>query len=219
MGTAGQVEPPAGYLRGAYAAARAHGAVVIADEVQIGFGRIGTHFWGFEAQGAQPDIVTLGKPIGNGFPLGAVVTTPEIAESFHNGMEFFCTFGGTPVACAAGLAVLDVMEEENLRQHARDVGEHLTAGFRALADDHLAIGNVRGSGLFLGVDFVTDRGTRGPDGELARWLVMQLRRHGVLCSTDGPGDNVLKLKPPLPFTRDNADRLITLTGDLLTMRD
>lgn len=218
MGTAGQVEPPPGFLPGAYAAARAHGAVVIADEVQIGFGRLGTHFWGFEAQGAQPDIVTLGKPIGNGFPLGAVVTTPEIAASFDNGMEFFCTFGGSPVACAAGLAVLDVLEEEGLREHALAVGEHLTAGYRSLAASYESIGNVRGSGLFLGVDLVTSRETRAPDGALAAALVAHLRANGVLCSTDGPGHNVFKLKPPLPFTAADADRLLSLTDGFLRAR-
>lgn len=215
MGTAGQVEPPGGFLPGAYQAARDAGALVIADEVQIGFGRVGTHCWSFEAQGAQPDIVSLGKPIGNGFPIGAVVTTPEIAASFQNGMEYFSTFGGTPVACAAGLAVLDVMNEEGLREHAYEVGEKLKAGFRDLAAEHEAIGDVRGSGLFLGVELVTDRSTREPATDLARGLIAALREQAVLCSTDGPGDNVLKLKPPMPFSDANADHLLSLFGQYL----
>src|SRR5213594_283487 len=153
----GQIVFPPGYLAEVYRHVRAAGAVCIADEVQVGFGRLGTHFWGFETQGVVPDIIGLGKPIGNAFPLAAVVTTREIANSFNNGMEFFSTFGGNPVACAAGLAVLDVLEEENLQQHALRVGEHLTESLRALQTRHALIGDVRGSGLFLGIDLVLDR--------------------------------------------------------------
>src|SRR5437870_530216 len=156
----GQIVFPPGYLREVYRHVRAAGAVCIADEVQVGFGRLGTHFWGFETQGVVPDIVVLGKPIGNGFPLAAVVTTQEIADSFANGMEFFSTFGGNPVACAAGLAVLDVLEDIRLQELALRVGTHLMNGLHALKERHALIGDVRGSGLFLGLDLVLDRETR-----------------------------------------------------------
>jgi 4-aminobutyrate aminotransferase-like enzyme len=208
LGCAGQIDPPEGYLPKAYEYARHAGAVVVADEVQLGFGRVGSHYWAFEAHGARPDIVTFGKPIGNGFPLGAVVTTREIAASFANGMEYFNTFGGSPAACAAGLAVLDVLGEDGLLEHARNVGRHLADGFRALATRHEAIGDVRGRGLFLGVDLVQDRSTRAPATGLAGDLVETLRKEAILLSTEGPGDNVLKIKPPLPFSTADADRLI-----------
>jgi 4-aminobutyrate aminotransferase-like enzyme len=208
LGCAGQIDPPEGYLPKAYEYARHAGAVVVADEVQLGFGRVGSHYWAFEAHGARPDIVTFGKPIGNGFPLGAVVTTREIAASFANGMEYFNTFGGSPAACAAGLAVLDVLGEDGLLEHARNVGRHLADGFRALATRHEAIGDVRGRGLFLGVDLVQDRSTRAPATGLAGDLVETLRKEAILLSTEGPGDNVLKIKPPLSFSTADADRLI-----------
>lgn len=219
MGTAGQIQPPDGYLPGVYEQARSRGAVCIADEVQIGFGRVGTRMWAFEALGAVPDIVTLGKPIGNSYPLGAVVTTPEIATSFANGMEYFNTFGGSPVACAVGLAVLDVIRDEGLQQHALRVGDHLTHNLRELADRHEPIGDVRGLGLFLGVELVTDRQTRRPATELARELVIALRSKAILVSTDGPDDNVLKIKPPLPFTTDDADRLTAGIDAFLARHD
>ena len=152
--SAGRLFFRAGYLADAYARVRAAGGVCIADEVQTGFGRLGTHFWGFETQGVVPDIVVLGKPIGNGFPLGAVITTSEIARSFDNGMEFFSTFGGNPVACAAGSAVLEVVQSENLQQQARRVGEYLKKSLLALQQKYPLIGDVRGSGLFLGLDLV-----------------------------------------------------------------
>ena len=132
LGCGGQIVLPDGYLERAYAAVRAAGGVAIADEVQVGFGRVGTHVWGFETQGVVPDIVTLGKPIGNGFPLGAVVTRPEIADAFDNGMEYFNTFGGTQAACAVGLAVLDVMRDEGLQAHALEVGARLKRGLERL---------------------------------------------------------------------------------------
>src|SRR6185295_6413393 len=192
---AGQVVFPRGYLADAYAYVREAGGVCIADEVQVGFGRLGTHLWGFETQGVVPDIVVLGKPIGNGFPLAAVVTTPEIAASFANGMEFFSTFGGNPVACAAGLAVLDVLRDEDLQENALRVGTRLIAGLKGLMDRHPLVGDVRGSGLFLGVELVRDRQTREPAPEEASYVVNRLREKGVLAGTDGPYDNVLKLRP------------------------
>jgi 4-aminobutyrate aminotransferase-like enzyme len=175
----GQIEPPSGYLERAYAGARSAGAVCIADEVQIGFGRVGSHMWGFETQGVVPDIVTLGKPIGNGHPLGAVVTTRAIAESFDNGMEFFSTFGGNPVSCAVGLAVLDVLRAEGLRENAALVGGTLKGQLATLALRHDAIGDVRGRGLFLGVELVSDRTSRVPAPEVAHYVVNRAAELGV----------------------------------------
>ena len=211
----GQVEPPAGYFRTAYAHARAAGALCIADEVQVGFGRVGSHWWGFELHGVVPDIVTLGKPIGNGHPMGAVVTTPEIATAFANGMEFFSTFGGNPVSAAIGLAVLDVLEDEGLQARALDVGEHFSASLRGLMDRHPAIGDVRGRGLFLGVEIVSDRGAPTPGREAARYVVERMKRKGILLSTDGPDDNVLKIKPPLVFSGADADRVVAALDEVL----
>jgi 4-aminobutyrate aminotransferase-like enzyme len=204
----GQIVFPPDYLAEVYRHARRADAVCIADEVQVGFGRLGTHFWGFETQGVVPDIVVLGKPIGNAFPLAAVVTTPEIANSFNNGMEFFSTFGGNPVACAAGLAVLDVLEEENLRQHALRLGAHLIEGLKSLQARHALIGDVRGSGLFLGIDFVLDRETREPAPLQASYVVNRLRDCGILTGTDGPHHNVIKLRPPLVFSALDAELFV-----------
>jgi 4-aminobutyrate aminotransferase-like enzyme len=202
---AGQVVFPAGYLTEAYRLVRAAGGVCIADEVQVGFGRLGSHFWGFETQGVVPDIVVLGKPIGNGFPLGAVVTTPEIAASFANGMEYFSTFGGNPVACAAGLAVLDVLEDEKLQQRALRVGDYWSSKLRSLQERFPLIGDVRGSGLFLGIDLVRDAVTRDPASQEADYIVNRLREQGVLAGTDGPHHNVIKLRPPLVFSEGDAE--------------
>jgi 4-aminobutyrate aminotransferase-like enzyme/Ser/Thr protein kinase RdoA (MazF antagonist) len=211
----GQIVFPAGYLAEVYRHVRAAGAVCIADEVQVGFGRLGTHFWGFETQGVVPDIVVLGKPIGNGFPLAAVVTTKEIADSFANGMEFFSTFGGNPVACAAGLAVLEVLEEEQLQEHALRVGTYLKNRLRALQERYALIGDVRGSGLFLGVDLVLDQTTREPAPLQASYVVNRLRDSGILTGTDGPHHNVLKLRPPLVFTENDADIFVRTLEDIL----
>ena len=215
---AGQIVFPPGYLAEVYRHMRAAGGVCIADEVQVGFGRLGTHFWGFETQGAVPDIVVLGKPIGNGFPLAAVVTTPEIAVSFANGMEFFSTFGGNPVACAAGLAVLDVLNEERLQEHALRVGNHWIARLRALQERHTLIGDVRGSGLFLGIDLVRDATTREPATQEADYVVNRLRERGILAGTDGPHHNVIKLRPPLIFSEADAD-LFDETLDAILQED
>jgi 4-aminobutyrate aminotransferase-like enzyme/Ser/Thr protein kinase RdoA (MazF antagonist) len=219
LGCGGQVVLPDGYLAHAYAAVRAAGGVAIADEVQVGFGRVGSHVWGFETQAVAPDIVTLGKPIGNGFPLGAVVTRPEIAAAFDNGMEYFNTFGGTQAACAVGLAVLDVMRDEDLQRHARDVGARLKAGLASLAADFPLVGDVRGLGLFLGVELVADRLSLKPAARQADYVVNRLRDRGVLVSTDGPLHNVLKLKPPMPFSTNDADRLVTLLAETLSEDD
>ena len=216
MGSAGQIVYPPGFLRDAFTYVRQAGGVCIADEVQVGFGRIGTHFWGFETQGVIPDIVTMGKPIGNGHPLAAVATTPEIAASFKTGMEYFNTFGGNPVSCAIGLAVLDVIREENLQQRALEVGYYLKAGLENLKDRHRLIGDVRGLGLFLGVEFVLDRETLAPATAQAAQAAERMRDKGVLVSTDGPYRNVLKIKPPLVFTKADADRLIEVLDQVLS---
>jgi 4-aminobutyrate aminotransferase-like enzyme len=164
--------------------------------------------WAFELQGVVPDIVTLGKPIGNGHPLGAVVTTAEIAAAFANGMEFFSTFGGNPVSAAVGLAVLDVIGDEGLLAHAALVGRQLADGLVELQGRHAAIGDVRGAGLFLGVDLVVDRVTKEPATDLARRVAAALRDRAVLVSTDGPFDNVLKIKPPMVLTSSDAAVLV-----------
>jgi 4-aminobutyrate aminotransferase-like enzyme/Ser/Thr protein kinase RdoA (MazF antagonist) len=212
---AGQIVFPPGYLAETYKHVRAAGGVCIADEVQVGFGRLGTHFWGFETQGVVPDIVVLGKPIGNAFPLAAAVTTPEIAASFNNGMEFFSTFGGSPVACAAGIAVLDVLEEECLQENALRVGSYLMARLKSLKEKHGLVGDVRGSGLFLGLDLVLNRETREPAPQQASYIVNLLRERGILTGTDGPYHNVIKLRPPLIFSQADADLFITTLHTVL----
>jgi 4-aminobutyrate aminotransferase-like enzyme/Ser/Thr protein kinase RdoA (MazF antagonist) len=212
---AGQIVLPQGYLAEAYRHVRAAGGLCIADEVQVGFGRLGTHFWGFETQGVVPDIVVLGKPIGNGFPLAAVLTTEAIAASFANGMEFFSTFGGNPVACAAGLAVLDVMRDEHLQERALRVGGHFIAGLMRLAERHPMIGDVRGSGLFLGLELVRDRRTLEPAAAEASYVVDRLRERGVLAGTDGPLHNVIKVRPPLCFSESDADLFVTVLDEIL----
>jgi 4-aminobutyrate aminotransferase-like enzyme len=191
------------------------GGVCIADEVQIGFGRMGTHFWGFETQGVVPDIVTMGKPIGNGHPLAAVVTTPEIAASFANGMEYFNTFGGNAVSCEVGLAVLDVIEQEGLQRRALQVGDALACGLRTLAGPHPLIGDVRGRGLFLGVELVRDRDTLTPAPRHASYVVERMRDRGILLSTEGPLHTVIKMKPPLVFSEDDAGTFVAALDQVL----
>jgi len=212
---AGQIVFPPNYLAEVYQHVRADGAVCIADEVQVGFGRLGTHFWGFGTQGVVPDIVVFGKPMGNAFPLAAVVTTREIAASFANGMEFFSTFGGNPVACAAGLAVLDVLRDENLQQNALMVGTEWLRDLRDLQTKHPLIGDVRGLGLFLGIDLVTDRTTREPGARQASFVVNRLREEGILAGTDGPFHNVIKLRPPLCFTAADSVRFTLALDEIL----
>jgi 4-aminobutyrate aminotransferase-like enzyme/Ser/Thr protein kinase RdoA (MazF antagonist) len=212
---AGQIVLPPGYLAEAYRHVRAAGGLCIADEVQVGFGRLGTHFWGFETHGVVPDIVVLGKPIGNGFPLAAVVTTEAIAASFANGMEFFSTFGGNPVACAAGLAVLDVMRDERLQERALRVGGRFVAGLNRLAERHPLIGDVRGSGLFLGIELVRDRRGLEPAAAEAAYAVNRLRDLGILTGTDGPFHNVIKIRPPLCFSEADAELFVSTLDAVL----
>lgn len=211
---AGQIVLPDGYLRRVYAIIREAGGICIADEVQTGYGRIGTHFYGFEKYGVVPDIVVLGKPIGNGHPIGAVITTRAIADSFNNGMEFFSTFGGNNVSCAIGMKVLEVVQEENLQAHAQKIGERLLAGLRDLQQRYSLIGDVRGSGFHLGVELVNDR--QSPASTEANQIVNQMREHGILIGTDGPHHNVLKIRPPMPFSAEDADQLLNTLSDILS---
>ncbi|HKQ73022.1 MAG TPA: aminotransferase class III-fold pyridoxal phosphate-dependent enzyme [Blastocatellia bacterium] len=211
----GQIFFPEGYLAEVYASVRAAGGVCIADEIQTGYGRIGTHFYAFESQGVTPDIVALGKPIGNGHPIGAVITTSEIAESFANGMEFFSTFGGNTVSCAIGLATLEVTLEEELQSHASRVGDRLLEGLRRLMDRYAIVGDVRGSGLFLGLELVRDRETLDPASEEASYISDRFRECGILLAVDGPFHNVIKIRPPMPFSETDADLLVATMDRVL----
>ena len=215
LGCGGQIVLPDNYLPEAFRAVRQAGGLCIVDEVQVGFGRVGSHFWAFETQGVIPDIVTLGKPMGNGHPLAAVITTPEIADAFANGMEYFNTFGGNPVSCAIGMAVLDVIAEENLQANAQKAGARLLQGFEGLKTKYPLLGDVRGLGLFVGVELVTDRQTLAPAAEHADYIINRMKAHGILISTDGPLHNVLKLKPPLVFSAQNADRVVETLDKIL----
>ncbi len=215
VGCGGQIVPPAGFLSRSFAAARRQGTLCVADEVQVGFGRVGSHYWAFEAQGARPDIVTLGKPIANGHPMGAVVTTPEVAASFDTGMEYFNTFGGNPVSCAIALAVLDVLRDEELPAHAASMGERFLEHLHELAQRHELIGDVRGQGLYLGAELVTDRETREPAPDAATSVVDQMKERGFLLSTDGPDHNVIKIKPPLVLSADDIDATATALDEVL----
>ena len=208
LGCGGQIVLPDAYLKTAFSHIRANGGLCIADEVQTGFGRDGAYMWAFEHQDVVPDIVTMGKPIGNGHPMAAVVTTPEIARAFANGMEYFNSFGGNPVSCAVGMAVLDVIEEEGLKAHAHDVGAYFMAGLQSLATRHALIGDVRGRGLFIGVELVTDRQSLEPATHEACKIANRLRENGILISTDGPFDNVLKIKPPMAIRAEHIDETI-----------
>jgi 4-aminobutyrate aminotransferase-like enzyme/Ser/Thr protein kinase RdoA (MazF antagonist)/murein DD-endopeptidase MepM/ murein hydrolase activator NlpD len=211
----GQIVLPRGYLAGLFRAVREAAGVAIADEVQVGFGRVGSHFWGFDSEDAVPDIVTMGKPFGNGHPLGCVVTTREVARAFQTGMEYFNTFGGNPVSCAVGLAVLDVLDDERLQENARAMGELLLDGLRSLQSYRPILGDVRGRGLFLGFEMVKDPETLEPAASEASALVNRMKEEGVLLSTDGPLHNVIKIKPPLVFTAANADFFLTRLEGIL----
>ena len=208
LSCAGQVPLPAGYLSSVAERARAAGGLYIADEVQVGFGRVGSNMWAFEEHGVVPDMVVLGKPMGNGHPMGAVITTPEIAASFGE-MEFFSTFGGNPVSCAIGMAVLDVIEQEGLIQRADALGERFLSGLRELQRRHEVIGDARGRGLFLGFELVRDRATLEPAAAEASALVDAMRENGVLLSTDGPLHNVIKIKPPMVLSEDDIDETLS----------
>lgn len=208
VGCAGQVPLAKDYLKHVYPVIRQQGGVCISDEVQTGFGRLGSVFWGFELQEVIPDIVVLGKPMGNGHPMAAVVTTDEIANSFDNGMEFFSSFGGNPVSCAIGQAVLEVIEEEDLQKNALVTGSYFIHQLNKLKTKYECIGDVRGNGLFLGIEFVKDRETKAHDTDLANTIKNRMREKLILVSTDGPRDNIIKMKPPLCFNHSNVDTVI-----------
>jgi 4-aminobutyrate aminotransferase-like enzyme/Ser/Thr protein kinase RdoA (MazF antagonist) len=213
----GQVIPPEGYLAAVFDSVRAAGGVCIADEVQVGFGRTGACYWGYELSGVIPDIVVLGKPIGNGHPMGAVVTTAAIAQSLADaGMEVFSTFGGNPVSCEIGMAVMDVVQEEYLQENALRVGTMLRAGLEELKDRHALIGDVRGIGLFIGIELVTDRGTLAPAAEATAALVNGLRARHILTGIDGPLLNVVKIKPPMVVTEADAEMTIRAVDEVLS---
>ena len=209
VGCGGQIPLAKGYLKGAYELIRQRGGLCISDEVQVGFGRLGEWFWGFEMHDVVPDIVVLGKPIGNGHPLSAVVTTKSIAEAFNNGMEFFSSFGGNPVSCRIGKSVLEVIEDEALQKGALVTGNFLKRELCKLQDIYSCLGDIRGEGLFLGIDIVKNREERIPDGVVAQQIVNDLKRNRILTSLDGPGINVIKVKPPLCFNQNDSERLIS----------
>ncbi|MBW1297877.1 aminotransferase class III-fold pyridoxal phosphate-dependent enzyme [Aquimarina litoralis] len=214
VGCGGQVPLAAGYLEKVYPEIRQQGGVCISDEVQTGFGRLGNHFWGFEMQEVIPDIVIIGKPIANGHPMGAVITTSAIAESFGKGVEFFSSFGGNPVSCAVALSVLETIEEEKLQENAKEVGVYYKSLLQGLQDKYNCIGDVRGSGLFLGVEIIKE-GSQETNRELAHYIKNELRNKFILISTDGPDDSVLKTKPPLCFTKNNAKEVVDTMDEIL----
>jgi 4-aminobutyrate aminotransferase-like enzyme/Ser/Thr protein kinase RdoA (MazF antagonist) len=211
----GVLPHPAGFIAKAVAAIRAAGGIFIADEVQPGFARTGTAMWGFQRHGAIPDLAVLGKPMGNGMPIAGVIASPQILEEFSARARYFNTFGGNPVSCAAALAVLDVIADEQLMANALDVGKYIEAGLQSLALRDERIGDIRGAGLFIGVDLVKDRATREPDPQTSLALVNRLREKHVLISACGRLGQVLKVRPPLPFSREDADEFLSKIGAAL----
>lgn len=209
----GQIIPPKGYLQAVYQKIRAAGGICIADEVQTGLGRLGTHYFGFEHQEAEPDIVVLGKPIGNGHPIGVLVTTKEIAASFDNGIEFFSTFGGSTLSCRIGKEVLDIVDDEGLQDNARVIGAQLMDGLKALGDKHACIGDVRGMGLFLGVELIHPDGSEG--GAICSYVKNRMRDNRILIGSEGPHDNILKIRPPLTIDADDANMIVTVLDRVL----
>ncbi|OCP00523.1 aspartate aminotransferase family protein [Ensifer sp. LC14] len=208
-------ELPSGFLAGAVAAVRRAGGLVIADEVQPGFGRTGGHMWGHQKAGIVPDIVTLGKPMGNGHPIGGVVAGADTLNAFRKAFRYFNTFGGNPVSCAAAMAVLDVIEDEKLIENAANVGAYAKAGLARLAEKHGVIGDIRGSGLFFGAELVTDRHEKAPASALATKVINDMRDRGVLMGKLGIHQCTTKIRPPMPFTRDNADFMLSTLDDVL----
>ena len=218
MGVGGQVIPPDGWLDQCHKHARKHGALCIADEVQVGFGRVGTHWWAFQCQGGAvaPDIVTLGKPIGNGHPMAAVVCKKAIADSFAaTGLEYFATFGGNPVSCVTGSAVLRVVREQKLMENALTTGQYFLSRLKSMRKKHPELGDVRGKGLFVGVDLVENPETREP-WALAPTLSNAMKEKGVIITTDGPYNNVLKIKPPIVFDDSCVDVFCAALDEVLT---
>ncbi|MGA9572519.1 MAG: aminotransferase class III-fold pyridoxal phosphate-dependent enzyme [Lysobacterales bacterium] len=199
---------PSGFLAKAVDIVHKAGGLFIADEVQPGFGRMGSHFWGFEKHAVKPDIVTMGKPMGNGYPVSAVVTSNAIVNAFARHSHYFNTFGGTPVACAAALAVLEVIEQEGLQANALETGQYLLQGLHELTSATPLIGDIRGSGMFIGIELVRDRTSLEPATTETARAVNLLRQNGVLIGSTGQFDNILKIRPPMVFSKDNADLLL-----------
>ena len=216
VSSGGVITPPPGYLAGAANIIRDAGGLFIADEVQPGFARTGRNFWGYQADGVVPDIVTMGKPMGNGHPLAGIIARSDYLGEFGSRGGYFNTFGGNPVSCAAGLAVLDVLEQENLQANALEVGDYLAEGLRALSADYPAIGDVRGNGFFIGVELVMDRELKTPATAMARSLVNELRDRGLLTNTIGPDGNILKLRCPMVFTRADADYALGMIAEAMS---
>jgi len=197
--------PPPAYLQSVYQKIRAAGGLIVADEVQSGLTRLGDHYWGFEDSAVIPDIVTMGKPMGDGHPLAVVVTTPEIAAAWARKSGYFNTFGGNPVSAAVGKAVLEVVEQENVLTNVKSTGDYLLSGLKALSEQHRIIGEVRGKGLFLGAELVRDRESKEAATRECARIVEMMRESGVLISQNGPQANILKFRPPLVFQREHAD--------------
>jgi len=205
MGCGGQIIIPSSFMRETFKIVKEAGGLFIVDEVQIGFGRLGSHFWGFEMSGIIPDIITLGKSIGNGHPLSVVITKKNIAQAFNNGMEYFNSFGGNPVSCEVGQAVLDIIKQEELQKNAHETGAYLLDGLKGIQNKYNIIGDVRGRGLFIGIELIKNFDKMVPAPDETELVVNQMKQKGILISSDGPDHNVLKIKPPLVFNRNNAD--------------
>lgn len=218
LGCGGQIIPPNGFLSRSFKMVRDNNGVCIADEVQVGFGRMGESFWGFETQDIVPDIVTLGKSIGNGHPLSVVVTSEDLSNEFNNGMEYFNSFGGNPVSCAIGHAVLKVIEEEELQKNAFRVGNELKTLLNEVKSVHDIIGDVRGKGLFLGIEIIKDLETLEPDKQVTHKIVNEMRNRKILLSSDGPDHNVIKVKPPMVFNSSNALFLVETLDKVLSKK-
>ena len=218
LGCGGQIIPPNGFLSSSFKMVRDNNGVCIADEVQVGFGRMGESFWGFETQDIVPDIVTLGKSIGNGHPLSVVVTSEDLSNEFNNGMEYFNSFGGNPVSCAIGHAVLKVIEEEELQKNAFRVGNELKTLLNEVKSVHDIIGDVRGKGLFLGIEIIRDLETLEPDKQVTHKIVNEMRNRKILLSSDGPDHNVIKVKPPMVFNSSNALFLVETLDKVLSKK-
>jgi 4-aminobutyrate aminotransferase-like enzyme len=207
---------PDGWLKPTADVVRKAGGLLICDEVQSGFGRVGTHMWAHEKMGVTPDIVTLGKPMANGHPVGGVVTNTDIIARFREGYRYFNTFGGNPVSCAAAMAVLEEMHADNLMENADTVGTYARARLTKLQDKHEIIGDIRGSGLVFGAELVLDRETKAPASDFTDKIINAMRHRGIILSKLGRHKNTLKIRPPMPFSIDNADLLFDTLDDVLT---
>ena len=208
VSSGGVVEPPAGYLKAAAQIIREAGGLFIADEVQPGLGRTGSDFWGFEADGVVPDIITIGKPMGNGYPVSAMLARRSLVDKFSATSDYFNTFGGNPVACAAANAVLDVIEQDNLQENASKIGGYIVGELKGMQSRYQQIGDVRGTGLFIALELIQPDSDRGPDARAAQRLIEKLKRCGVLTGAIGPDSNILKLRSPLVLSKSDADHLL-----------